>query len=149
MLNLYDRIRNLIVEKFPDHTEHMGLGPEQYPTLYECRYTINAPKPFAFAMSAAGEDRLFLALYPALWSDNHDPYTIHRIFDSNGISFTSEGAESFSIIGPESLQHLSVFYLPVKEEKIVYGFVPYSENELIDAILGSPIITYFPVQERT
>jgi len=91
-------------------------------------------------MSAAGEDRLFLALYPPLWSDNHDPYAIHRIFDNNGLSFTSEGAESFSIIGPENLEKLSVFYLPVKEDEIVYRYVPYSENELFDAILKSSVV---------
>jgi hypothetical protein len=136
MLGLYYRIRDEILKNYPNHDEKRGLSPDKYPTLYGCSVVIITPKPFTFSLHNDGVDKLFLALYPPV-SIESDPSLIHHIFDTNGISFTSENAESFMITGPESSKKLSVFHLTDRDDSID-EYVPMTEKKLLKAIISYP-----------
>lgn len=130
MLDLYNRILNAILKKYPDHEEKMGLLPEEYPEHYECRYVLNGYLPKAFHLANDGENRLLLSIFPAATSGNYTHYTIHNIFDHNGISFTSDNAEVFlrNIDKP-----LSVFHLTNSDDR-VDEYLPYTEKKLMSTI---------------
>ena len=130
MLELYNKIRNAILKKYPDHNEKMGLPPEEYPDHYECRYVLNCHLPLAFHLANDGENRLLLSIFSADSSDSHNSYTIHSVFDHNGISFTSDNAEVFLInLG----NTLSVFHLTNSCDS-VGGYLPYTEKKLMATI---------------
>lgn len=130
MLDLYNRIRNAILKKYPDHEEKMGLLPEEYPEHYECRYVLNAYLPKAFHLANDGENRLLLSIFPAANSGNYTRYTIHNIFDHNGISFTSDNGEVFLI---NIDKPLSVFHLTNSDDS-VDEYLPCTKKKLMDTI---------------
>jgi hypothetical protein len=133
MPELYNRVLNAILKKYPDHEEKMGLLPEEYPEHYECRYVLNGYMPKAFHLANDGENRLMLSIFPAAISGNYTYYTIHNIFDYNGISFTSDNAEVFliNIDKPLSVLHIS------GSDDSVDEYLPYTEKKLMGVIFKS------------